>query len=65
MIAAFIFGTFTDARDAPMSPALVCRSHGDGSGLPMLVQSGNLSPEIRSSGGYRLSGIQLSATKHL
>ena len=43
------------ARNAPISPALVCRSiTAMGSALPVLVQSGNLSLEIWSSGGCRL-----------
>src|SRR5580704_2767566 len=43
------------ARNAPISPALVCRSiTAMGSALPVLVQSGNLSLEIWSSGGWRL-----------
>jgi hypothetical protein len=41
------------ARRADVSGFGVSEHHGDGSALPMLVQSGNLSLEIWSSGGGR------------
>jgi hypothetical protein len=31
-----------EARDAPMSAALVCQNHGDRSAVPLIVQSDNL-----------------------
>jgi hypothetical protein len=41
-------------RDAPMSPALLCRSiTAMGSALPGLVQRGNLSLEIKGQGSKR------------
>jgi hypothetical protein len=41
------------ARRADVTGFGVPEHHGDGSALPMLVQSGNLSFEIWSSGGCR------------
>jgi hypothetical protein len=38
----------------------VPQRHGDGSALPMLIQSGNLSLEIWSSGGCRLNCVEVN-----
>jgi hypothetical protein len=51
------------ARRADVTGFGVPEHHGDGSALPMVVQSGNLSLEIWSSGGCRVkSRIALSGT---
>jgi hypothetical protein len=42
------------ARPADVTGFGVPEHHGDGSALPMLVQSGNISLENLSSGGCRL-----------